>query len=152
MRQIIGAIGSLAVGLLMAAAGLYFDVATLTVAGAILFGLAAVLWLWEWGRQKHVTPQEVDASERDRKRNLIDTGRSFAANYTQGRAGHDTFRSYLESTKSYAALRGYLSNAFLTQLNNPNTVYAMPPGGSYEGPVEGFLNELDRLEGEWGLR
>jgi hypothetical protein len=34
----------------MAAAGLYFDVRTLTVAGIILFGLAAVLWLYEWGR------------------------------------------------------------------------------------------------------
>jgi hypothetical protein len=50
MRQIVSVLGSLAVGLLMAAAGLYYDVKTLAVAGAILFGLAAVLWLYEWGR------------------------------------------------------------------------------------------------------
>ena len=151
MRQIIGSILSLAVALLVTAAGVYFDVRTLTVVGLSLFGFAAILWIYEWGRKKHVTPQEIDATERDRKRSLIDSGRSLAATYTQGRTGQDSFRQYLEGTKSYAALRGHLRRDYLAKLNNGRMVYAMAPGARYEPLVEQFLDELDRLEREWGL-
>lgn len=151
MRQVISAIISLAVALLVTAAGLYFDVQTLTVAGIILFGFAVILWIYEWGRQRNVTPQEVDASERDRKRSLIDQGRTFAATYTQGRTGHESFRHYLEGTKSYPALRGHLSKEYLAKLNDGRTSYAMAAGARYEPLVEWFLDELDRLERDWDL-
>lgn len=151
MRQIISTVGSLAVGMLMAAAGLYFDVVTLTYAGVVLFGLAAVLWLYEWGRTKKVTPQEIDASERDRKRILIDRARSLAATYSQGRTGADSFRMYLEGTTTYAALRGQLNADYLAKLNAPRTLYAQADGARYEPLVEWFLDDLDRLEREWQL-
>ena len=151
MRQLVSTIASLAIGLLMAAAGLAFGVQTLTIAGAVLFGLAAILWLYEWGRQKRVTPQEVDASERDRKRALIDRGRSLAATYTQGHTGAQSFRQYLEGTKSYAALRGHLDKDYLARLNDSTTLYAMANGARYEPLVEWFLDDLDRLEQEWKL-
>jgi hypothetical protein len=151
MRQIISVVVSLAIGLLMAAAGLYFDVQTLTVAGIILFGLAAVLWLFDWGRLKRITPQEMDASERDRKRDLIDRARSLAATYSQGNTDEDSFRRYLERTKTYAALRGHLSRDYLKKLNAGRTAYVMAAGARYEPLVEWFLDDLDRLEREWGL-
>lgn len=50
MRKFIAIIASLAVGLLMTAAGLVFDARELAIAGIILFGLAAVLWLVKWGK------------------------------------------------------------------------------------------------------
>lgn len=151
MRQIISALASLAVALLVTAAGLYFDVFTLTIAGVILCGLVAVLWLHEWGRSKHVTPQEIDATERDRKRHLIDRGRSLAATFAQGRTGVPSFREYLERTATYAALRTHLSKDYLKKLNAPRTAYVGDGAGSYEPLVEWFLDDLDRLEREWGL-
>jgi hypothetical protein len=151
MRQVISAIVSLAIALLVTASGIYFDVQTLTVAGVILFGLAAILWLFEWGRSKRVTPQEVDASERDRKRELLDRGRSLAATYTQGHTGADSFREYLEGTKTYAALRGHLSKGYTDKLNNSHMLYAKADGARYEPLVEWFLDDLHRLEHEWRL-
>lgn len=150
MRQIIGFICSLAVALLLAAAGLYFDVRTLTLSGVILFCFAAILWLYEWGRPK-VKPKELNSAEPNRKRTLIDRARGLVATYSQGNAGKDSFREYLERTQTYAALRGHLSSDFLRKLNAPRAVYAKAEGARYEPLVEWFLDELDRLEREWRL-
>jgi hypothetical protein len=152
VRQIISALGSVSIGLLLAAAGLYFDVRTLTVGGVIIAGVATVLWIYEWARSKAHTPQEVDASERQRKRDLIDRGRSLAATYTQGRAGGMVWRDYLERTATYAALRGHLSRDYLEKLNAARVAYARGDGANYEPLVEWFLDDLDRLEREWKLR
>ena len=94
MQKFISVVGSLAIGLLMAAAGLYFDVRTLTIAGTVLFGLAAVLWIYEWGRTRNSTPLQIDLPERERKRNLISRARRLATTYTRGQSGDHSFRSY----------------------------------------------------------
>jgi hypothetical protein len=87
---------------------------------------------------------------RERQRQLIDRARSFAANYTKG--GVDgTFRGYLEGTPTYAALRGHLSKQFFNELNQPRRVTLPAEGARYDPIVEAFLNELDRLEREWGI-
>lgn len=151
MHRIIGIVGSLAVGLLMAAAGLFFDVATLTTAGIVLFGLAAVLWLFEWGRSKRETAQEIEESKRKRRRELIDQARRLAIIYTKGETGEDSFRSYLEATQTYAALRSHLNPKYLEKLNAPRTLYAQADGARYHPLVDWFLAELDRLEREWRL-
>lgn len=49
MRRIASILGSLAIGPVMAAAGIAGHDRALTVAGAILFGTASVLWLFVWG-------------------------------------------------------------------------------------------------------
>ena len=151
MQKIISIIGSLAVGLLMAAAGLYFDVRTLTIAGIVLFGFAAVLWIYEWGQTRNAAPQQVDASDRDRKRILITRARRLAIIYTRGQSGDHTFRQYLEGTGAYAELRGFLSPEFLGKLNAPRTLYAQQDGARYEALVQWYLDDLDRLEREWHL-
>lgn len=151
MRQIVSVIASLAVGLLMAAAGLALDVETLTIAGAILFGLAAVLWLYEWGRAGRRGVATTDFSERDRRRGLIKAARRLAAGYSEGRSGDATFRHFLERTETYATLRSHLSPEYLVKLNAPRTSYAQPDGARYEPLVEWFLDDLDRLEREWKL-
>jgi hypothetical protein len=56
MRQLIGHIGSLAVGVLITAAGLVYDARTLVYVGSALFGLAAVLWLHDWATRVPATP------------------------------------------------------------------------------------------------
>lgn len=50
MRRVIGFLGSLGLGLMLAAAGLAFDVATLFYSGLVIFALMAALWLWSWAR------------------------------------------------------------------------------------------------------
>jgi hypothetical protein len=57
VRKIIALLGSLAVGLFMAAAGLVYDAATLTYGGVVLLGFAAVLWLVDWGKGISATPR-----------------------------------------------------------------------------------------------
>lgn len=109
----------------------------------VIVGVVAVMLA---GRRS--TPDEKD---QERKRQLIDKGRDFAAVYSQGRTSAESFRKYLESTKTYAAIRPYLSKEYLAKLNDSRTVYAKDPGALYEPLVQMFLDELDRLEAKWGL-
>jgi ABC-type multidrug transport system fused ATPase/permease subunit len=87
----------------------------------------------------------------ERKRKLIDDSRRLATIYSQGRAGEKSFRQYLETTQTYAALRQYLNTEYLNKLNAPRTVYAQADGALYEPLVVWFLDDLDRLERDWGL-
>ncbi len=135
----------------MAAAGLALDVQTLTTAGVILFGLAAVLWLYEWGRLRTRQGQAADPTELDRKRDLIKRARRLAATYSQGGTGDNSFRHFLERTETYATLRRHLSRDYMEKLNAPRTVYVKAGGARYEPLVEWFLDDLDRLERKWQL-
>ena len=58
MREIIAFIGSLAVGFLLAAAGLILEATVLLYVGLCLAGLAAVLWMFHWGK---MAPQQATA-------------------------------------------------------------------------------------------
>lgn len=48
MRRLATTLGTLAVGVLMAAAGLLFVAHTLLLAGAVLFGISALFWVIDW--------------------------------------------------------------------------------------------------------
>jgi hypothetical protein len=52
--RIIGILGSLGLGLIMAAAGLALDVRTLFYSGISVFGLMVALWLYAWARPVRV--------------------------------------------------------------------------------------------------
>jgi len=66
VQRLIGFIGSLAVGVLLTAAGLILDARTLVTSGIVLLALWAVLWLWWWGAMAPRTAkQEVVQTERD---------------------------------------------------------------------------------------
>jgi hypothetical protein len=56
MRQVIGVLGSLGLGLMLAAAGLAFDKATLFYLGLAVFALMAAQWLVIWARSARPTP------------------------------------------------------------------------------------------------
>ena len=86
MRRLAGIIGSLAVGFLMTVAGLAWDVHTLTIAGLIMLGLTAMLWLVDWGRPAQASIGPV----------LPETGQA------RRRAG----RVYLESNVTQEFLSG----------------------------------------------
>lgn len=59
VRRIVGPLGSLGVGLMLAAAGLAFDAKTLTFAGFAIFALMAALWLFTWSRAEEVPVPEL---------------------------------------------------------------------------------------------
>lgn len=86
MRRLAGIIGSLAVGFLLTVAGLAWDVRTLTIAGLILLGLTAVLWLVDWGRPAQAA-----------------VGADLPAT---GQAPHKAGRVYLESNVTQEFLSG----------------------------------------------
>lgn len=90
-------------------------------------------------------------SQKERRRKLITDARRLATTYTQGQAGKKSFRQYLESTHTYAALRRHLSAEYLAKLNAPRVVYAKADGATYEPLVQYYLDDLNRLEAKWGL-
>jgi hypothetical protein len=87
----------------------------------------------------------------ERRRKLIVDARRLATLYTRGQAGGKSFRQYLESTQTYAALRRHLSAEYLKKLNAPRTIYAQADGAKYETLVQWYLDDLDRLEKTWKL-
>lgn len=92
-----------------------------------------------------------NASANERRRKLITDARRLATLYTRGRVGEKSFRQYLESTQTYAALRRHLSAEYMEKLNAPRTAYAQAGGAKYEPLVQWYLDDLDRLEKLWGL-
>ena len=126
----------------------------LQAAGALLFIVSVILILYK-GEADHVArlqPAAAPAADADllRKRNLLEAARGLATRYASS-PPESTFRQYLETTRTYASLRGYLSPEYLTKLNAPRTFYGTDGEGRYEPLVEWFLDDLDRLEREWGL-
>lgn len=88
-------------------------------------------------------------SDREHKRDLINAGRGLAVDYTN--SGETGFRRYLERSHHYPAIRPHLSTTYRADLENAWKVWGMEDGALYEPLVKMFLDEMDRLESEWGL-
>ena len=88
--------------------------------------------------------------KKERQRELINQGRDIAVEYTR-EAPAGGFRAYLESQRAYADIRPHLSEDYRAKLNAQRTFYAQADGARYETLVQWFLDDVDRLEKEWGL-
>ncbi len=75
----------------------------------------------------------------------------FVAQIMRNSRSDIVFKEQLEQNEMYYKIRPYLSEAFLESFNRPRTVFIQSDGKTIPVLMEKFLNELDRLEGEWGL-
>jgi hypothetical protein len=94
--------------------------------------------------------EEAKSAEKERRRALIKTGRDLAFGYCHGDQ-EETFREYLEGQRGYADIRPHLSEKYRRKLEAQRVAYADPQGAKYPTLVQWFLDDLDRLEKEWGL-
>ena len=105
-------------------------------------------------RQALLTQAELDRANvlanHQKRRALLDECRDLAHKYTRN-DGDLAFRAFLEGERAYADIRGHLSAEYLAKLNAPRTLYVCADGARYPTLVSWFLNDLDRLEKEWGL-
>jgi len=86
------------------------------------------------------------------RRALIQDARAWVVKACAEEGKNTGFRAAAESYPKYFELRPYLSAEFLRKMNAPRTVYLVADGSNLPALANWFLNELDRLEGEWDLR
>lgn len=151
-KKILGFLGSVGVALALGAVGVIYDAKLLLQASAILLGAVVVAWLLVWA---NILPSgagrnPTDDTDLARKRKLIDAARGLASRYASD-PPDASFRQFLEGTRTYASIRGHLSQTYLDKLNASRTAYLSDGAGKYEPLVEWFLDDLDRLERKWGL-
>jgi hypothetical protein len=125
---------------------------TMLVTLIVVAYFGSILWTF-------TTPQMVPASgadlreveaarERDeRRRKMIDDARKMVADFELQTRW--SWRQMLRYTPAYTAVRPHLSAKYLTKLDQTATIQVGM--GMHEPLVAGFLNELSRLEREWGL-
>jgi len=87
---------------------------------------------------------------RKRRQELIAKARDLAQDFGDGETG-EGFRAYLEGQRVYADIRPHLSPEYLAKLNAQRMLYAKADGAKYPTLVSWFLDDIDRLEKEWGL-
>ena len=156
-RKIIGFGGSVAVALILAAAGLHYDAKALFYAGAILLAVVLAAWLFLWAHPlpipasgPEITRATEEARERqERRRKIIDQAREMVAAH-ELQVRRDWWQT-IRYSPSYAAVRPHLSAEYLEYQGNPLTRRTVAAGAIHQPPVDRFLAELDRLEREWGL-
>lgn len=112
-----------------------------------------------WIDHLHVRKEQVDrfwptgAAKPRLAEVLIAAGRDWAHEFTESANGDSFgFRSFLEGKRLFADLRPHLTPEYIGKLNAQRMSYATADGAKYPALVSWFLDELDRLEGEWGLR
>lgn len=112
-----------------------------------------------WIDHLHVRKEQVDriwptgAAKPKLAEELIAAGRDWAHEFTESANGDSFgFRSFLEGKRLFADLRPHLTPEYIGKLNAQRTSYATADGAKYPTLVSWFLDELDRLAGEWGLR
>jgi hypothetical protein len=133
MRRIIAFIGSLAVALSVTAAGLVYDAKTLALSGVFLFGLVAILWLFDWGKS---APGAASESKPSRDEKILNDAAKAA--YTAGTAagsGDEDFvkKCVFMTDSSIASVTKRFNLARPALPNNPRE--ALKVG-------EAFLNEV----------
>jgi hypothetical protein len=148
MREFLKFLLSLSVAVLVTAAGLVFDALALTYFGLGLIAVTSTAWLV---MKLHPAFAKTDVEDLDRKRELIKEGRQIATRHTQI-STEIPFRHYIEGHAVYPHLRPHLGRKFLSDLNNGRIIIAQADGARMDALAERLLNELDRLEAEWGLR
>ena len=101
--------------------------------------------------QKIVHLFSTGDDDKERKERLINDARSNIAAATKYNA-RDSLRTELESCSAFLGLRPYLSKNFLDKLySGEQATVANPSGKALSGLTLEFLDELERLEKEWGL-
>jgi hypothetical protein len=145
-KEIIGLIGSIAVNIVLAAAGLLVKGDVLLYAGTIGLALTAILWIWSWA---FAPSREAvsDKERRSRRRKIINEARSMDSKFELQERW--SWRDMVRYSPEFAPVRPHLSTDYLNKLNDVRTAYA---GRGLFDPLAGmFLDELDRLEREWEL-
>lgn len=108
-------------------------------------------YLLHYALQQGDVPAFLAFEARNRRRALIDQARD-AAHAFPGEKVTSDFYNYIEKQRPYLDIRKHLSDDFREKLmRSGRTGYVMPEGSHYCGMQSHFLDELDRLESEWGL-
>jgi hypothetical protein len=147
LKQVLGFLASSSVAILIAAAGLYFDVAQLAYFGGGLLAVVASTWLL-----LRFNPRPDGARAKaiwEDRRDLIDAARTLVARHNRGEAGGKSFRDFLEAAPLYPRLRRHLSRAYVADLENRRMTFAN--SGNMDHLAFRLIEELDRLETKWGL-
>jgi hypothetical protein len=95
----------------------------------------------------------TDADKRTRqehRRELISICRYIAVEYAKS-GEEESFAAHLEGHTEYLEIRRFLSADFMSKLNAPRTIYLQDDNSRLPVLVAMFLEEIDRLEGEWDL-
>jgi len=94
----------------------------------------------------------IEFEMRRAKRPLIAAARAYVEQLTRAKCESMDFSRIPETTKIFHALRPHLSQEFLNRLERSGRAMLVAPVGSrLSGVAYAFLDELDRLEREWGL-
>jgi hypothetical protein len=127
---------------------------TLLVVLAVATYFGAIFWT---SKSRHssapdvpsaLSPEAYAAQYRHRQM-LLAEGRELAHTYSTEVRGN--FRRFLESQRAFSAIRPHLSRTFLKILdtwpeNRPSVWAALS-----EAQARSFLDEIDRIEREWGM-
>jgi hypothetical protein len=147
IRQVLRFLGSISIALLITASGLIFNASELTYAGGLLLALVSSLWLLL--RFNPLPDRKELETIRERRRDLIRESRTAVSNFSR-RPDKRDFRNWFESTPLFSSLRRHFRREFLSKWNNRRLVIA-----AGDGPIDPFakllLDEIDYLEGKWGL-
>src|SRR5947209_286111 len=142
-KEVVGFVGSIAVNVVLAAAGVLVKGAVLLYAGAIGVALTAILWIWSWAFAPPPKEEDAEKERRSRRRKMLNEAREMvAAHELQERWD---WRQSTRYSHAFADIRPHLSAAYLERMVAVRTIEAGPPDLP-EPLVSGFLDEMDRLE------
>lgn len=147
LKQILGFFGSTSVAILLTAAGLVFKADQLTYFGGGLLAVVASGWLL-LRLNPRPDPERARVIWSERK-DLIASARTAVARHTRKEAGDTQFREFFVGLPIYAQLRRHLSASYLKDFDNLRMVAVS--NNAMDAFAAGLLEELDRLESEWGL-
>jgi hypothetical protein len=98
------------------------------------------------------TPLASSDDTRAHRKELIRGARKFVARFVENHPGDEqAFKTKLESDISFLSLEPHLSKEFLEKLHAPRTIYVQREGTNRPALADWYLDELKRLEKEWGL-
>jgi hypothetical protein len=113
-------------------------------------------------RNKWATPRDARISAQDRPKQLTRNQKiarrllvAEARELVRRAAMYPTmdFGESLEQSSAYLQLRPYLSQYFRTNVERRGRILVGPsPGSIVPGLAAQFADEVERIEGEWGLR
>jgi hypothetical protein len=136
--------------------------AAITIVGLVMT-FAFPMWLaWKYVfpligfRRPRKADEEAIEPDRQRQDNerraLIANAREFVVKACEKKGAETDFRKKLEAYVPYYELRPHLSDDFRAKWNATRVIHVFADDPNLPDIAVFFLNELDRLEKEWGLR